>query len=226
VFDRSAIPRETIEAAIAECGADGPFELRFHAVEGSDYYGQKNEGAQTASRDYVLFLDSDVVPESGWLRTLLGSVRPGVDVVAGSTYIEADTFSGRAFSLFWFFPLRGPSNGLQQTRHFFANNVLIKRDLFLAHKFPDLPLYRGQCTILSAKLLRSGVKLYLQTDARVAHPPPSRKTFVHRALCEGYDAIIGPKVTDHPAGAGGRDLPAQLANLEARVTSRLPHANV
>lgn len=225
VYDSAAVPRETVAAAIAACGADGPFEVRLHAAEGSDYYGQKNEGAEIASRDYLLFLDSDIVPEEGWLQALLGSVRPGVEVVAGSTYVETDTLLGRAFSLFWFFPLRGPSDGLKEVRAFFANNVIIKRKLFLSHKFPDLPLYRGQCTVLCADLLQSGVKLYLQTDARVAHPPPNRKHFIHRALCEGHDAIIAPQVTDQPAGAGGKALPQQLTNLQARVKSRLPHVS-
>jgi|tagenome__1003787_1003787.scaffolds.fasta_scaffold20984068_5 hypothetical protein len=225
VYDGAAVPRETVEAAIVAGGAEDAFEVRLHAAEGSDYYGQKNEGAQIATRDYVLFLDSDIVPEAGWLQALLGSPRPGVEVVAGSTYVETDTALGRAFSLFWFFPLRGPSNGLRETRAFFANNVIINRKLFLSHRFPDLPLYRGQCTVLCAKLLQSGVKLYLQTDARVAHPPPNRKHFIHRALCEGHDAITAPQVTDQPAGAGGSDLPQQLANLEARVRSRLPHVS-
>src|SRR4051812_7314277 len=117
LHEQQIVSRDVVERAVSKaCGAEPPCEVLIHATEGSDYYGQKNEGAQLASRRYVLFLDSDVIPEPGWLRSLVDSLRPGVDVVGGDTYVETQSFFGRAFGLFWFFPVRSASMGLREVR--------------------------------------------------------------------------------------------------------------
>ena len=226
LFEKEAVPREVVEKAVeAACGSGSALEVRLHATEGSDYYGQKNEGAQLATRDYLLFLDSDVVPEAGWLRALLGSLQPGVGVVAGSTYVDTDSFLGRVFGLFWFFPVRSSVDGLKEVGFFYANNVIFRRDLFLAYRYPDLPLYRGQCDFLGKKLRSNGVRLFLQTGARVAHPPPSPRHFIHRALSEGYDAIIRKRIAGKPTEMDRAELRRQLDHVRTRVNNRAQLTN-
>lgn len=227
LYEKQAIAPDVVEHAVrAACGAEPPFEVFLHSTEGVDYYAQKNLGAELSNRRYLLFLDSDVVPEPGWLRALLGSLRPGVDIVGGTTYVEPDTFFGRAFGLFWFFPPRSQSNGLRESKFFYANNVIFRRELFLAYKFADLPLYRGHCEILAAMLHRDGIKLFKQAGARVSHPPPSARHFVHRALCEGYDVIMRARLTGRTRPTGRGELRRQLANLQDRVAKRLPQLKV
>ena len=227
LYEKGVIAPEVIETSLSRaCRSEVPLELRFHATEGSNYYGQKNEGAELASRDYVLFLDSDVVPEPGWLRAMLGSLRGGVEVVGGGTYVETGSFLGRAFGLFWFFPLRAPSKGLREANFFYANNVIFRRELFLAHKFPDLPLYRGHCAILANRLHKHGVRLYLQTDAIVAHPPPNPKHFAHRAVSEGYDLTIRRRLLGQPAPLGREELRLQLGRMRTRIDKRLGQIKV
>lgn len=227
LYEAGAVDRGSVEAALAEAGADdAPIEVKLHATEGSSYYDQKNQGADLASGDYLLFLDSDVLPEPGWLRALLGSLRKGVDVVAGSTYVETNSFLGRAFALFWFFPLRSRSGGLAEATFFYANNVMFRRELFLAYKFPDLPLYRGQCTILGQTLRRSSIRLYQQMNARVRHPPPTAAHFVHRALCEGYDATMRGRFSGISKNLGSDELLQQLQRVRARMTARLEQVKV
>src|SRR6266545_1900174 len=51
------------DAAIRTC--------RFVPVLGGTYYVLKNEGARQASGDLLVMLDTDVVPQPGWLRALL-----------------------------------------------------------------------------------------------------------------------------------------------------------
>lgn len=221
LYEKGVVAAETIEAALSSAGiGNAPVELRLHATEGSNYYGQKNEGAQLASRDYLLFLDSDVVPEGGWLRAMLGSVGNDVHVVAGSTYVEPSSFFGRAFGLFWFFPLRSPSRGLIGTCFFYANNVLFLRKLFLKFKFPDLPLYRGHCAALGATLQRRGVRLYQQTNARVMHPPPSALHFIRRALSEGYDVTTRARMAGAQKDLGADELRRQLEAVKTRIENR------
>jgi glycosyltransferase involved in cell wall biosynthesis len=227
LYEKGVVKPATIETALSSASAgDAPVDVRLHATEGSNYYGQKNEGAELASREYLLFLDSDVVPEEGWLRALLGSLQAGVDVVAGSTYVEPDSFIGRAFGLFWFFPLRSPARGLIETRFFFANNVIFRRELFLDYKFPDLPLYRGHCTALGNRLLRQGVRLYQQTNARVAHPPPNGTHFIHRALSEGHDVAMRARLQGRECDLGMEELRRQLQGVQKRINNRLKNVEV
>lgn len=227
LYEKGAATPRSVERALSLASADdAPVDISLHATEGSNYYGQKNEGAEIASREYLLFLDSDVVPEAGWLRAMLGSLRRGVDVVAGSTYVEPDSFFGRAFGLFWFFPLRSASRGLIETKFFYANNVIFRRKLFLANKFPDLLLYRGHCSALALTLRRQGIRLYQQTDARVAHPPPFPTHFVHRALSEGFDVTMRARLTGTQKDLGTRELRRQLQALQTRIKNRMQHLKV
>ena len=219
LYEKDVVAPKTIEKAVAAAG-NAPLDVSLHATEGSNYYGQKNEGAELASRDYLLFLDSDVVPEAGWLRAMLGSLSNGVHVVAGSTSVETDTFFGRAFGLFWFFPIRSPSRGLVETRFFYANNVMFLRKLFLAHKFPDLPLYRGHCSVLGAILKSRGIRLYQQTNARVIHPPPNVLHFIHRALSEGYDVTTRARMARRQRDLGAGELRRQLEEVRIRINNR------
>jgi cellulose synthase/poly-beta-1,6-N-acetylglucosamine synthase-like glycosyltransferase len=62
---------------------------RLAPATGLNYYDLKNFGAQQSDGDIILFLDSDVIPEAGWLKTLLGSLEnPAVEVVAGNTVCD------------------------------------------------------------------------------------------------------------------------------------------
>jgi glycosyltransferase involved in cell wall biosynthesis len=49
------------------------FDLQVIVSEGAGYHAQKHLGAQQATGDILLFLDSDVIPDSGWLAFLLST---------------------------------------------------------------------------------------------------------------------------------------------------------
>ena len=62
-------------------------------LDTDDYYQQKNVGAQLAEGRLLVFLDSDVVPNEGWLHHLLeATVDSTVSLVSGDTTIECDSF--------------------------------------------------------------------------------------------------------------------------------------
>ncbi len=221
LYEEGVVARDVVEAALAAaCPAEAPVDVCLHGTKGSSYYGQKNIGARLASRDYLLFVDSDVVPEPGWLRALLSSLGREVKVVGGSTYVDPGSFLGRAFGLFWFFPLRLTSGGLRESSFFYANNVIFERDLFLAYEFPDLPLYRGHCGVLGARLRQNGIRLFLRSDARVSHAPPTPGQFVHRALSEGYDVAVRARLASQPSALGSGELLHHFRNMRTRVSKR------
>ena len=120
----------------------------------------KNIGAARARGEVIVFLDSDVIPEEGWLASLLQALSNlDVGVVGGNTYIAHEDLNGKAFALFWFFPLREARGGLWRDPHFFANNVAFRAEVFRAHSFPPLGTFRGQCIALggtSSRVTASG----------------------------------------------------------------------
>lgn len=194
LYDRHAVDPSIIESARAQAidpGA-GTIDIRLVGTDGLGYYEQKNFGATLTDREIIIYLDSDVVPQSGWLAALLNAIqRPDIHVVCGNTFIDASDRYAKAFALMWFFPLTGPGTDLIRTNQFFANNVAFKRAFFLQNPFPDLPVFRGQCQILSQAIVDLGHGIYLQQSASVSHPPPKDIShFVRRALCEGHDGLI------------------------------------
>jgi glycosyltransferase involved in cell wall biosynthesis len=170
-----------------------PAEVKIFPTEGLEYYEQKNFGADQSKSDLILFLDSDVVPEEGWLASLLETFQdPGVQVACGNTYIPPEGFYNKAFALFWFFPLRTKESGLRQTtdRYSKANNIAFRREVFETFRYPSLPTFRGQCAALRKTMGAYGIDTFLQQVARVSHPSPNGlRHFVKRAVCQGHDSV-------------------------------------
>jgi hypothetical protein len=194
LYDRGSIDGDVVQKVVrAELKPELlPAETHIIANDGLRYYQQKNFGASLAETEITIFLDCDVVPEPGWLQAMLDAFDdPAVGVVAGETYIEYKTFYSKAFALFWFFLLRDPSTDLRPATFFHANNVAFRAPIFAAYPFPDLPVYRGQCTMLCHRLLSDGIGIYVQKRARVSHPVPlTVRYFVARALNNGRDEVL------------------------------------
>ncbi len=194
LYDREVIDgdmvRDVVEAELDPKTL--PATTRIVANQGLKYYQQKNFGARLSEGELTIFLDSDVIPEPGWLEAIIDSFRaPEVGAVAGETYIEYDNFYSKAFALFWFFPLRDTADDLRPTDHFHANNSAFRSEIFAANPFPELPIFRGQCVALGQSLCAKGIGLYVQKRARVSHPVPvTFSYFFIRALHNGRDEVI------------------------------------
>jgi hypothetical protein len=183
------VPRTALSTHIDPAAWPGTIALV--PAPGQRYYEQKNKGAQLAKGEIVIFLDSDVVPDEGWLQGLLLAMSdPDVAAVGGETYHATETFYDRLFAAFWVFSTRPPPRGVYPHRYFYANNLAVRRRLFLANPFPDAPAYRGQCAQLAKSLREQGICIYRQGQSRVSHPPPQGAlAFATRALCRGHDAV-------------------------------------
>ena len=80
---------------------------------------------------------------------------------------------------------------LARATFFHANNVAFRREIFAAHGFPDMPIYRGQCTLLGDAIAAAQVGLFRSRDARAAHPYPATPAyFIARALHAGRDWVM------------------------------------
>ncbi|HEX5998817.1 MAG TPA: glycosyltransferase [Hyphomicrobiaceae bacterium] len=186
----AAVPRTAVTSQID--AAAWPGTIRVVAAPGRRYYEQKNKGAQLASGDILLFLDSDVIPDAGWLEAMLAALDdPAVAIVGGEAYHATDTFYDKLFAAFWEFPTRRARRGVYRANTFYANNLAVRRAFALAHPFPESDSFRGQCSQLAKSLRAEGIAIYRQGDAAVSHPPPEgARTFLARALCRGHDTIF------------------------------------
>lgn len=186
-----------LEARPAALKADIDWRLLRHP--GSHYYELKNLGAYEAGGDIIVFVDSDVIPEDDWLEELLAPFQDqATQVSCGRAYIEPSDLYNKAFSLFWFFPVRPraggapKSDGWPHTHHFFANNLAFRRDTALSHPFPArTSTSRGACLDLANALERDRIPIVLNQRALVAHPPPLPGShFTQRALAQGRDRYL------------------------------------
>src|SRR5688500_3373066 len=103
-IDESAVTK-IIDDAINLDNLD--IQLRVLPAPGQHYYQLKNFGTQHAKGDFIVFLDSDVIPEEDWLLHLLTSfANSEVQVVGSNVYIDPYNLYTKTFALGWFFPLR------------------------------------------------------------------------------------------------------------------------
>jgi glycosyltransferase involved in cell wall biosynthesis len=193
----AAVPRAAIASQID--AATWPGTITLVPAPGQRYYEQKNAGAKLACGDILIFLDSDVVPDEGWLQGLLSALDdPDVGIVGGETYHATETLYDKLFAAFWQFAPKRPSRGVYPHKIFYANTLAVRRALFLLNPFPDAISYRGQCAQLAGALRRQGVTIYRQGRSAVSHPPPlGLRTFLARALCRGHDAVYWKRRRRH-----------------------------
>lgn len=185
-----SVPRSTVDDEVDP--ANWPGEIRYIEAPGLHYFEQKDLGAAATTSEAVVFLDSDVIPDAGWLGHMLEALdRPEVQVVGGHTYLAEEKLLDRLFSGFWFFEPNPHVSGLSHSGHFYANNVAFKRGLPDAYRFGAVNCYRGQCVELARRLRADGIAIWRAGDATVSHPAPDglRHALI-RAICQGYDNVF------------------------------------
>jgi hypothetical protein len=185
-YDETAVSLTDVHRIVSPTVmAEYPF-IQFVATRGLRYFSLKNEGARRAKGEILLFVDSDCLPEDGWLRELLQPFRDSeIDIVTGNSYIDRDTFYAKTFALGWYFPPRLPDGPLVRTRVTYVNTLAMRRRIFERYPFPDVTtLYMGQGVTWNRTLAENGVPIFLNPRARVAHPPP---VFLRSAIVNGYD---------------------------------------
>jgi hypothetical protein len=223
IFDDHKISATGVREFVAACVSAIPdrAELRFVAGSGRGYYEQKNLGAAEARGRVVVFLDSDVIPEPGWLLGLLGSFAdPAVEVVCGNCYLDTGDLVSKSLALAWFFPLRDGREVLVRQDSFFANNVAFRREV--AVRYPFVPLEgtsRGACRLLARRLTEEGRGLFVNTAARVSHPAPNGlRHLLLRGLAQGRDNLLFDRTVGQ--GAAGASV-GRAFRMQARAWKRI-----
>lgn len=168
--------------------------IRMVTAHERNYYRQKMFGVAESRGRTVLFLDSDVIPEPGWLAGMLsGLADPKVKVLCGTTFLEpAENMAKLATALFWIYDPAPPSGrGPVPSQTFFVNNIAFRREVIEQYPFPGSEAMRGQCRKLKKILQAEGIEVWRQQDARVEHPAfGSIGELVERAWIDGGDVVI------------------------------------
>lgn len=181
------------------------FDLQILVTPGLEYYPLKNAAADAASGDVLVFLDSDVLPDPGWMAHLLGSfARDDVDVVCAQTYVAPIDLFSRAFALGWTYLPRSDQGKVFQPKKFYANTIAFRTEMFRkVGGFPALgpKRTRGAASLLREELARLGSAVWENQNAAVDHPPPS--SFRHlaiRGIAHGRDHYMKRQDDRHLAG--------------------------
>jgi hypothetical protein len=190
VHDGTREAASAVEAVVRASGLLTPW--RAAASPDPSYAGQKRHGARLARGEILVFLDSDVIPQPGWLEGLVTPfARAETEIVCGATYIEPRDFYSAAMALGWLFPLRPRETGLVEADWLQANNFALRRDIFLALPSPPCEGYRDGTMRIVEMLRQRGHRILLNRGAAVDHPPPEgARHFVLRALWSGYDHAL------------------------------------
>jgi len=199
-----SVPPEAVEFIVVHVGSSAiddllatlPDELASRVVmldlDGlpSNYYQMKNAGAQIAKGEYLVFLDSDLVPVDGSFNDLLRPVEEGRYVAAcGQAFFPTDSFLERCYAVFWMFPIYkfAETMGKQQ---FLASNAVISRQWIIENGlFLQVGGFKVSCALMSRKLKDRGHSI-AHPDVWFRHAvwSTSLRFFIWRAMVMGRDA--------------------------------------
>ena len=152
------------------------FGIRTIAADGAHYYQLKNLGAQAATGDIIVLVDTDVVPEPGCLAAIDASMRIGADFSAGISrfYSESalplpDLLLDVAGSISWGFIVGESAGEWIQPGGFLSHNLAFRRVVLLENPYPEQFGRTCAGSILYTRLLDKGLCGVLNPRQRVAH---------------------------------------------------------
>lgn len=191
LFNRDAVDPDTIRRVIAQA-APKLFDLadvQIVPTSGLSYYELKNYGAERATTDLIVFLDSDAAPQPGWLGNMLVPFAdPEVVAVGGITVLAYQDFFSKALALSWIFGLREERAKTARQWGIYANNTAVRTAFFRDHPFPKLSTYKYQCVFWLRALLAKKHGYVRVADALTVHAPhPGYRFLLWRAWITGLD---------------------------------------
>jgi hypothetical protein len=228
-LDRLDAPYEIIVVHGGERPALAGPDLRFRAAPGAAYYEQKNIGAQMARGELLLFVDSDIHPEPGYVEALVAPFAdPAVQVVTGQCYIApVHSFYDKVVALCYYFPTRRDATGLHPGDEMWANSLAIRRELFLARPFAVDTRLRGACRSLATELRAAGIVTWQSDGARCGHPKPRGWLgLARRALWDGHDRAVARRAKGKPMrrpARAARDLVRALRFARRAIDAGADH---
>jgi glycosyltransferase involved in cell wall biosynthesis len=182
-LSRLDYPREAFEVIVVDDGSSRPIQpildpvrsqmqVRLLRQENAGPASARNLGAAVARGDWLVFLDDDCEPSSGWLGAL-DAARPSADVVLGGVTLNGlrtNRYSIASQQLLdylyeYFFQLSSPF------RFFASNNLAVAARRFqrLGGFDSRFPIAAGEDREFCSRWLQSGGRLIRVPEAVVKH---------------------------------------------------------
>ncbi len=181
-------------------------EVKYVRQKNSGPASARNCGARIAQGKYLVFTDSDCVPELNWLEKILSPFRDkSIAAVAGSYSIANEQFV-LARCIHREILFRHHNLMPDYVRSFGSFNVAIDRDVFFkAGGFsPKYKKASGEDNDLSYKILSLGHKIFFERGAKVKHyHTVNLWKYLSEQYCHGFWRV--QMYLDHPCMSKGDD---------------------
>lgn len=186
VVDPKAIRRNIAEAAprLADIAA-----LEIVPTAGLTYYELKNYGVARAATELSIILDSDAVPQPGWLEAICAPFAdPSVMAVGGITVMGYEDLLSRTMALSWIFGLAEERTRTAAKQGIYANNIAVRTAFLRDNPFPQVKAFKKACVVWLRDITARGHRYVRVADAVTIHAPHPGYNFVlWRAWVTGLD---------------------------------------
>lgn len=153
--------------------------IPFGAESGISIAAQRNAGVREARGDIIVFTDTDCVPDSAWLGTLVAPIRQGLEsVVAGRVRSWG---RGSVYDKHWD-QERQMDEYLDEAP---TGNLAFTRDVYERHGGFNESMRFGSDVEFSWRLVAAGTRIRFATDAVVYHDWGDLRAYVRRAFLYG-----------------------------------------
>ena len=130
----------------------------------------RNIGIKAAHSDWLVFIDSDCIAQSGWLNTLLNAFEEGWPVIGGGVKTPETPYWRLVYNLSMFHKQLS-SQKRSETAFLPTLNLAVKREVVDKVGLMDEELPRGQDVDWTARMNLAGYRMLFEPSAVVEHLP-------------------------------------------------------
>ena len=130
----------------------------------------RNLGIREAAADVLVFIDSDCLPQPGWLSGLLNRLTAGEEVVIGSVISPTENYWMLAYNISMFHEVMAHTRPGPR-RYLPTLNLAIRREVVTEVGLMDESLPRGQDVEWGIRMALAGYQLTFEPSAAITHYP-------------------------------------------------------
>ncbi len=166
---------------------------------GGNYYGYKKIGSTAAEDEITAFIDSDVIPDKGWLSAIAKSIGNGADVSIGLTRFVGFNLRGitgaailGCSAISWGWVVGKKQGNSYSANGFVANNVAFRSESLKRLKFRTDRGRSCGALFLYSEIKASNMQCTVSSRQRADHYF-GWKEFVTINFLAGYELVIARK---------------------------------
>ena len=176
------------EVVVVDCSPDGRVEEIVRNFPGAIFIKEskrfnagtgRNIGAKAARGELLLFLDSDVILQTGGLVKIWGCYKKGYKVFCGALeymHLKGSTFGGLVKHYFFFHEFQ-KARRLSERKNLFSTLLVVEKRLFYESGYFD-DIFQVEDTVLTEKMRKNNIRLCFIPDVtgRVIHTESLKET--------------------------------------------------